>query len=68
VLAIWGDLDSTVPPENAKQVVQAAPQTRVEMITGGTHAITYSESEQVSAALIGFFTQPDSDPSEGPAS
>ncbi|MBW2391608.1 MAG: alpha/beta hydrolase [Deltaproteobacteria bacterium] len=68
VLAIWGDLDSTVPPENAKQVVKAAPQTRVEMIIGGTHAITYSESEQVSAALISFFTQPDSAPSEGPAS
>ncbi len=54
VLAIWGDRDSVVPPENAKRVVNAVPRAKIEMITAGTHAITYSEPERVSAALLSF--------------
>ncbi|MFP8882136.1 MAG: alpha/beta fold hydrolase [Myxococcota bacterium] len=55
VLAVWGDQDSTVPPGNAKLVERAIPDARIEMIRGGTHAITYSEPKRVSAALVEFF-------------
>lgn len=55
LLAIWGDADSVVPPTNAKRIAAAAPHAVFETITGGTHAITYSEPERVSTALIRFF-------------
>lgn len=54
-LAIWGDQDSVVPPTNAALLGDAVPQAVFETIEGGTHAITYSEPERVSAALISFF-------------
>lgn len=55
VLAIWGDEDAVVPPANAARVADAIPQARFATIPGGTHAVTYSEPEFVSAALVEFF-------------
>jgi pimeloyl-ACP methyl ester carboxylesterase len=66
LLAVWGDRDSIVPPANAKRVAGAVPQAQVEMIAGGTHAITYSEPERVSAALIRFFGTPPRPPATAP--
>ena len=68
LLAVWGDRDSIVPPANAKRVSDAVPQAQVEVIAGGTHAITYSEPERVSAALIRFFGTPRSARDQGPDS
>ena len=55
VMAIWGDRDAVVPPGNARLVAAAVPRAELVSIEGGTHAITYSEPEQVSTALIQFF-------------
>lgn len=55
VLAIWGDRDAIVPPENAGRLATRVPNAKIEIIAGGTHAITYSEPDRVSAALISFF-------------
>jgi pimeloyl-ACP methyl ester carboxylesterase len=59
VLSIWGRLDNTIPIENAERLTRAVPQAEVEIIEEGTHAITYSEPERVSTALIAFFGRPD---------
>jgi len=58
VIAIWGDRDAVVPPGNAKLLAAAVPHAEFVSIEGGTHAITYSEPEQVSTALIQFFASP----------
>ncbi len=58
VLAIWGDGDAVVPPTNADLIAEVTPQAKFVSIEGGTHAITYSEPEQVSAALVDFFGTP----------
>jgi pimeloyl-ACP methyl ester carboxylesterase len=55
VLAIWGDEDPVVPPANATYLVQAIPHAKIVWVAGGTHAVTYSEPEFVSAALVEFF-------------
>jgi pimeloyl-ACP methyl ester carboxylesterase len=54
VLAIWGDEDPVVPPSNAALVAEAIPHAKFASVAGGTHAITYSEPEFVSAALVEF--------------
>lgn len=59
VLSIWGRRDTTIPIENAQRLKRAVPQAEVEIIEQGTHAITYSEPERVSASLVAFFQRPE---------
>jgi pimeloyl-ACP methyl ester carboxylesterase len=65
LLAVWGDRDSIVPLANAERIASAVPQAQIEVVAGGTHAITYSEPERVSAALIRFFGAPRAPPGQG---
>ncbi len=56
VLSIWGKLDQTIPISNAAELQRVNPDARVEVIDNGTHAITYSEPEQVAARLAPFLS------------
>jgi pimeloyl-ACP methyl ester carboxylesterase len=56
VLSIWGKLDQTIPIANATELQRVNPNADIEVIENGTHAITYSEPEQVAAALVPFLS------------
>ena len=56
VFSIWGRRDAVVPIASADELVRINPAAIVEVIDDGTHAITYSEPERVSAALVTFLT------------
>lgn len=60
VTAIWGDQDTVVRPDNAVRLRNAIPHAKVDLIAGGSHAITYSEPFKVSESLIRLFTSGES--------
>ncbi len=52
VISIWGGRDSIISIDNADELRRLNPAAHVEVIEEGSHAITYSEPERVSAALV----------------
>jgi pimeloyl-ACP methyl ester carboxylesterase len=54
VLLLWGDLDDTVPIENAQKVRAAVPQAEYHVIPGARHASFYERPEIVNPLLVEF--------------
>lgn len=54
-LIITGAEDSTVPPENQRQLVEGIQNARQIMIPGAGHAVTIQEPERVNQILLEFF-------------
>jgi pimeloyl-ACP methyl ester carboxylesterase len=57
VKLLWGDLDQTVPIENAPEVLEAIPQADFSVIMGARHLSCYEEPEIVNPLLIDFLSQ-----------
>jgi pimeloyl-ACP methyl ester carboxylesterase len=57
VKLLWGDLDQTVPIDNAPKVIEAIPQVDFSVITGARHLSCYEEPEIVNPLLIDFLFQ-----------
>lgn len=57
VLAIWGTKDVVVPATNAISLKELIPTASIKLLEDGTHAITYSKPDEVSDALINFFSE-----------
>jgi pimeloyl-ACP methyl ester carboxylesterase len=55
VLAIAGDQDVVIPPENARLLAERWPRCRVELVEGGGHAVMAQEPERVAELVAGFF-------------
>lgn len=54
-LAIFGDMDTTVPPEAKSRLESAAPDAETHMIAGGDHGLNYKMAQTVNPLLVDFF-------------
>ncbi len=56
-LLIWGDSDTIVPYEHAKEAMTLMPQAGLATIKGGSHGSVYERPDEVSAAIIEFLSK-----------
>ncbi len=58
-LVLHGADDGMVPPENGKQLTEAIPGARLQLIPQCGHLPMLEKPGEVSAAVLGFVTSPD---------
>ena len=58
VLAVWGARDNVVPVTNVERIKTLVPRAHFAILDHAHHAITYSEPEFVSQAIIEFLRTP----------
>ncbi len=58
-LVVTGEEDTTVPPENQRQLVEGIPKARQITFPGAGHAVIAEQPEAFNAALLGFLSGED---------
>ncbi|MCG3189122.1 MAG: putative aminoacrylate hydrolase RutD [Burkholderiaceae bacterium] len=52
LLVACGDGDLLTPPEHSREIAQAVPQARLELVAGAGHLMTWEQPERVNALLL----------------
>ncbi|MFO1222562.1 MAG: alpha/beta fold hydrolase [Burkholderiaceae bacterium] len=52
LLVACGDGDLLTPPEHSREIAQAVPQARLEVVPGAGHLMTWEQPERVNALLL----------------
>jgi pimeloyl-ACP methyl ester carboxylesterase len=55
IMAVFGDQDTTVPPESARRLEALIPSARVEILPEGEHGLNYQMHEITNPMLVNYF-------------
>jgi pimeloyl-ACP methyl ester carboxylesterase len=54
LLALVGEADGLTPPEHAREVVDAVPAARLEIVPGAGHLLSWEQPARVNTLLLGW--------------